>query len=268
MAAVFDTPIHTNEANLDRVLAAGKPTLIVFETAGCEPCRSLAPTLKELAAAFAGRALVVQVEDAEEGSLTARFKLARIPTLVFWDKGREVARIEGAASASAVRAHVEYLLGGPRPAPASGPSVQLGGGPATQSNPPYGTGASRGTGGYGTTAPDGGRGGGTPIVVTDATFQTEVLQSPQPILVDFWAPWCGPCRMVSPIVEEFGREYAGRLRVAKVNTDENPAHASRLGIQGIPTLIFFKNGREVDRVVGAAPKSAIRSHVERVLSAR
>lgn len=256
MAAVFDTPIHTSEANLDRVLTAGKPTLIVFETAGCEPCRSLAPALRELASTYAGRILIVQVEDAEEGALAKRFKLARIPTLVFWDTGREVARIEGAAGASAVRAHLEYLLGGPRPAPASGPSVQLGGGPATQSNPPYGT-ASRG----GRGASD----GGGPIVVTDATFQAEVLQSPQPVLVDFWAPWCGPCRMVSPVVEELGREYAGRLRVAKVNTDENPAHASRLGIQGIPTLIFFKNGREVDRVVGAAPKSAIRSHVERVL---
>ncbi len=100
---------------------------------------------------------------------------------------------------------------------------------------------------------------------TDDNFQNEVLKSDVPVLVDFWAPWCGPCRMVSPIVEEMGRQYAGRLRVAKINTDENPRHASQLGIMGIPTLIFFKNGREVDRVVGAVPKPTLVSHVEQVL---
>src|SRR5512143_3140487 len=103
-------------------------------------------------------------------------------------------------------------------------------------------------------------------VIDQNNFERTVLQSPLPVLVDFWAPWCGPCRMISPLVEELGRQYAGRLRVAKVNTDENPMHASRLGIMGIPTLIFFKNGREVDRVVGVTPKATLASRLERVLN--
>jgi thioredoxin len=101
--------------------------------------------------------------------------------------------------------------------------------------------------------------------VSDGSFDKEVLRSPVPVLVDFWAPWCGPCRMVSPIVEELGREYKGQLKVAKVNTDDNPRRAGGLGIQGIPTLILFNNGREVDRIVGAAPKPMLKQFIERNL---
>ncbi len=106
-----------------------------------------------------------------------------------------------------------------------------------------------------------------PMEVTDQTFDDEVLKADTPVLVDFWAPWCGPCRMVGPIVEELAGEYAGRLKVAKVNTDNSQTHAARLGIQGIPTLIFFKDGREVDRIVGALPKGALKQRVDSVLAA-
>ena len=105
-----------------------------------------------------------------------------------------------------------------------------------------------------------------PIEVSDAQFQSEILESDKPVLVDFWAPWCGPCRMVGPIVEELAGEYEDRLKVAKVNTDNNQNHAARLGIQGIPTLIFFKDGREVDRVVGALPKGALKQRIDAVLA--
>jgi thioredoxin 1 len=105
-----------------------------------------------------------------------------------------------------------------------------------------------------------------PVEVTDDKFETEILKADQPVLVDFWAPWCGPCRLVGPIVEELAGEYSGRLKVAKINTDHNQSHAARLGIQGIPTLIFFKDGREVDRVVGALPKMALKQRVDAVLA--
>lgn len=106
-----------------------------------------------------------------------------------------------------------------------------------------------------------------PIELSDDKFESEVLQSDQPVLVDFWAPWCGPCRVVGPVVEELAGEYEGRLKVAKVNTDDNQLNAGKLGIQGIPTLIFFRDGKEVDRVVGAAPKAALKQRIDQVLGA-
>ena len=96
-----------------------------------------------------------------------------------------------------------------------------------------------------------------PVHVSDETFEEVVLKAPVPALVDFWAPWCGPCRMVAPIMEELARDYHGRAMVAKINTDENVQVAGQLGIMGIPTLILFKDGQEVDRVVGYAPRRAV-----------
>lgn len=95
------------------------------------------------------------------------------------------------------------------------------------------------------------------VHVEDATFDEVVLSAELPVLVDFWAPWCMPCRMLAPTIEEIAQEYRGRLIVAKMNTDENPATPGKFGIMGIPTLILFKNGQEVDRVVGVRPKQAL-----------
>jgi thioredoxin 2 len=99
--------------------------------------------------------------------------------------------------------------------------------------------------------------GAAPIVVSDATFADEVERSPLPVLLDLWAPWCGPCRMVGPTVDQLAVELAGRVRVAKMNVDDNPATSARFGIRSIPTLLVFKDGREVDRIVGVQPKAAI-----------
>ncbi len=93
--------------------------------------------------------------------------------------------------------------------------------------------------------------------VTESNFQTEVLQSAQPILVDFWAPWCGPCRQIAPLVQELGKEYAGKARVAKVNVDECPNVAAGYGVNSIPTLMIFKNGDVVERFVGIQPRSRL-----------
>ena len=95
------------------------------------------------------------------------------------------------------------------------------------------------------------------LQVTDASFKQEVIESNIPVLVDFWAPWCGPCRMVAPVVDEIATQYEGQLKVVKMNTDENPDVASKYGIRSIPTLMIFKDGQKVDMVVGAVPKSTL-----------
>ncbi len=107
-----------------------------------------------------------------------------------------------------------------------------------------------------------------PLTVTDATFAADVERSPLPVLVDAWAAWCGPCRMIAPAIDELAAELAGRVRVAKLNVDENPATARRFDIRSIPTLLVFAGGREVDRIVGAQSKQAIRARVDRVVASR
>ncbi len=103
------------------------------------------------------------------------------------------------------------------------------------------------------------------IHVTDRNFSSEVLQSDLPVLVDFWATWCGPCHAISPIVEELAKEFTGKVKVAKLNVDENPITPSQYGIRGIPTLILFKGGKILDQIVGSVPKSRLKAMVEKAL---
>ena len=105
-----------------------------------------------------------------------------------------------------------------------------------------------------------------PFTVTDATFESEVERSPQPMLVDMWAPWCGPCRTIAPMLDELALEMAGKVRIAKLNVDENPVTSRRFDIRSIPALILFKDGREVDRMLGVRPKAEIASWLERLAS--
>lgn len=105
-----------------------------------------------------------------------------------------------------------------------------------------------------------------PVHVTDAAFEKAVLQSPIPVIVDFWAPWCGPCRMVAPTLDKLAKEYAGRLVVAKVNTDEDSQWATQYGVQGIPTMLFVSGGQVVHQQVGAAPEGALRKVVQDFLA--
>lgn len=105
-----------------------------------------------------------------------------------------------------------------------------------------------------------------PLTVTDATFSAEVERSPLPVLLDLWAPWCGPCRMIAPAIDELASQMAGRVRFAKLNIDDNPATAARFRVGSIPTLLVLKEGREIDRIVGVQPKAEIARRLERVIA--
>ncbi len=104
------------------------------------------------------------------------------------------------------------------------------------------------------------------IHVTDAEFESKVLKSTTPVIVDFWAPWCAPCRLIAPILEDLAKEYGDKIIVAKVNTDENPQWAMKYGVRGIPTMLFIKDGDVADQMVGAAPKPMIQQRVDNLLN--
>ena len=104
-----------------------------------------------------------------------------------------------------------------------------------------------------------------PLEITAANFEAEVLKSTTPVLIDFWAPWCGPCRMVAPSVEEIATQYADKLKVGKLNVDDHPSVAQRYGITGIPALLFFEGGQVVETVVGAVPKRTLQEKTDKVL---
>jgi len=105
----------------------------------------------------------------------------------------------------------------------------------------------------------------TPLHVSDAAFEQTVLKSTTPVIVDFWAPWCGPCKMVAPILDKLAKEYAGKVLVAKVNTDDNPEWAQKYGVQGIPTMLFIADGKIVHRQVGALPERMLKEAVAQFL---
>lgn len=105
-----------------------------------------------------------------------------------------------------------------------------------------------------------------PIHVNDDAFEKSVLQSTVPVIVDFWAPWCGPCKMVAPILDKIAKDFDGKLLVAKVNTDENQEYAGRYGVQGIPTMLFIAGGKVLHRQVGAVPESVLRDTIDQLLS--
>ena len=105
------------------------------------------------------------------------------------------------------------------------------------------------------------------VTLSDENFRKEVLESEKPVLVDFWAAWCGPCRVLGPVIEELATELNGNAKVGKLNVDENPATAQQFGIRSIPTVLFFDKGRKVDSTIGVVPKSALRSKLEALVSA-
>jgi thioredoxin 1 len=253
----IDAPIHVNEANLPRVLGAGLPVLLVFWRRECAPCDQLAPSLERLAKNTAGRALIAKINVADEPRLAQRYGVDRLPTIVFTKDGQEIGKALGAASEAELAAWLDYLIGvkSARPPVPSGPSMPL---PGSTSAPPPSAAAQPGNAAAGETGS-----AAHPITVTDATFDQLIRAGQTPVLVDFWAEWCGPCKMIAPAVADLAREFAGRVVVGKLNVDENPRTASRYGVMSIPTLLIFKNGQVVDQIVGAQPAPVLRQRLAR-----
>ena len=230
----YDAPINANDASFDRVvIQATLPVVAVFWSARENPRQQLNDVLAQTAGEYAGQVLVVKLDVADAPQAQAQHNVGSLPQFLFFRQGKLVARARGMPSAEMLRPWIEYLLGrGPKPASKKPPRAEA---PA---------------------------GDGHPLVVTDANFEQVVLGANVPVLVDFWAAWCGPCRMVAPTVEELGREFAGRALMAKLDVDANPATARRYGVMSIPTLIFFHNGQEVDRAVGVQPADVLRHKLE------
>ena len=105
----------------------------------------------------------------------------------------------------------------------------------------------------------------SPVIVSDETFNDEIISSPVPVLLDCWAPWCGPCRMVGPIIDQLAKEFTGKIKFAKLNVDENPATSTKYNIMSIPTMILFKDGKVVNLLVGALPKAEIENHLRSLI---
>lgn len=263
----FSTPIHTNEQSIDRVLQAGLPVLLVFWRRDCTPCEQLSPALDRLAASYAGKALIAKVEASDNSALVRRYNVTQVPELILVRDDRTVARATGAIAEPELQNWFAGLLNGGSPTAPSGPSVPLSvagwaqGAPSAAGPRPRPSGATPPR----SSPPEPRAAGGTPhpVVLTDQTFERVVGQSSKPVLVDFWAPWCGPCRMVAPTVEQLAGEFAGRAVVAKLNVDENPQVSQRFGIRSIPALVIFQRGQVVERIVGVRPASALRAALEK-----
>src|SRR5262249_18490209 len=189
-----------------------------------------------------------------------RYGVARLPGLVFIKDGATVAQTTGALSETTLRAWLEHLVtGGPRPALPEGPSVPLNGTSGERAQASRAAGQRPADRAPARPQPSSSK----PIVVTDATFDQVIGGSDLPVLVDFWAPWCGPCRAVAPTVERLAQEFAGRAVVAKLNVDENPRTAQRFGISGIPALLVFQGSQVVERLLGAQPAPMLRQALAR-----
>jgi thioredoxin 1 len=250
----FATPVRTSEQSIDRVLRAGLPVVLIFDRHGCPTCQQLDGVIERLAKLFAGRVLLARVDADDNPALVRKYAITALPGLVFVKNGAPVAQTTGAVAEESLRAWLTYLAeGGTQPPLPAGPSVPL---RRPVAHPTSDVRAAR------QEAEERGV-SAMPVTLSDATFDQIVARSDQPVLVDFWAPWCGPCRAVAPAVERLAQEFAGRAVVAKLNVDDNPRTAQRFGISSIPALYIFKGGRVVERLIGAQPYPVLRQALAR-----
>jgi len=230
---VYDTPITTDAAGLPRLLNTQLPVLLMM-TRG-QISQGLDEALRQTASENAGDLLVARVDVQQNPSVHADYDQPALPALVTIDDG-EVESSAANARPGDVQAHADFLMG-------RGPYPQQ-----TEAE----TAAKHAS-------------GAAPVHVNEANFQQAVLSSDVPVLVDFWAPWCGPCHSIAPTLDRLAEQYAGQIRVAKVNVDENPGAARTYGAMSIPLLMMFKDGKPVHRLVGAQPQPNIEAMIRQTL---
>jgi thioredoxin 1 len=232
MNAVFNTPITTNDDGLYKVLDQGLPVVLyLYDKSNA----ALDKAFNRVAEEDAGDILVARVNVRENAQVRKKFKKLKMPALVTLDEG-EVESKAAQILPDDVDAHVDFLLGrGPFP---------------TQTAKQEKSKQARGA---------------MPVNVTDKSFAKDVLNSDIPVLVDFWAPWCGPCRMVAPVLERIADKYAGQVKVTKLNVDHNQKMTRKYGAMSIPMLMLFKDGKVAGSLVGAHPQQSIELMLRKVL---
>jgi thioredoxin 1 len=224
---VFDTPITTSGQNLQKVLAQNLPVaLYLFSSRD----KSLDDALAALAKEHAGKLLVARVDANENPQVLTNYGRPGLPAIITFIGGTVKSKGESVRSDD-LRKHIDYLLGrGAMPQPTPARTVSS-----------------------------------APVHVTDTSFRADVLGSSMPVLVDFWAEWCGPCHMIAPHLERMAGEFAGRVKVAKLDVDKNPQIAQQYDIRAIPTFITFRNGKIIRRQSGADP-NMLRQMLQEVAS--
>lgn len=229
---VYDTPITTDDTNLKKVLAQTLPVVLYLYD---RPDNALDDAFARAAKENAGEILIAKVNVSEYPQTHAQYGNLPLPALLTLDGG-EIESKAARIRPDDVEAHVDFLLGqGPMPQETAAESEAKA------------------------------ASGGVPVHVTDASFTADVLQSNIPVLVDFWAPWCGPCHMVAPVLDRLAQQYAGKIKIAKLNVDENPRTSQHYQVMGIPTMLMFKNGQQINKLVGAHPQPNIERMINEAL---
>ncbi len=238
---IYDTPINTDDNGIKQVLGTNLPVMLVLSS-GTLPA-PVADAAKKLAKKQSGDMLIATVDISDNPTTAAKYKDLDAPAVVTLENkafGRRVKSQAGAVRPVDLRNHAAFLLGdGPDP-------TEIAAKQATKKN--------------GTPEPT-----GKPVDVDQRSFRNVVLKGNKPVFVDFWAPWCGPCHTIAPVVEQLAAEYKGRVEFVKVNVDENQGISRKYGIQSIPTLMVFKNGQIVQSTYGAQGKRVLKNMIEEAL---